>query len=437
LAVSIANVMKENKTIEIHSEEVQDIMGRIPGSLLRWGLTLIFFIFLMMIAGSYFFVFNEVVSAPMVITTSNPPAPLIAKTSGRIAKWYVSDGQTVKKGDYIALINNPAQINDVLKLEQIVDSSNFTVSAKMAEECQLPDNLVLGEMQELYNRFLKNQRGYRDYVAHQFLLKKIAFHKQEMEKHEQNHKLSLEQKVLIEKEFGLAKKRYARYQSLEDKGGVSESELDNAMSSLIQSERAYSSFLGSLQSIEIGLIGQKRALLEMQEQHRNNLVQFETDMADNIRSIKNSIKGWKASYLLVAPIDGVVTLTTFWSENHVVTAGERLATVVPEGNQTIICRAMVPSSGIGKVELGQKVNLKLTGFPYMQYGIITGFVSSVSLVPEGNSYIVELALNEGLTSTYREQLKMVQEMDGLAEIITIESRLIFRFIEPLRMMTNN
>lgn len=429
--------MEENKNIEIHSEEVQDIMGSIPGSLLRWGLTVIFSVFLIMIVGSYFFRFNEVVSAPMVITTSNPPAPLVAKTSGRISKWYISDGQKVKKGDYIALINNPARIDDVLELEQIVDSFNFTISAKMAEECQLPDNLVLGDMQELYNSFLKNQRGYLDYVAHQFLLKKMALHKQEMEKYEQNYKLSLKQKILIEKEFELAKKRYARYQSLVEKGGVSESELDNAMSSLIQSEREYSSFLGSLQSLEIGLIGQKRSLLEMQEQHRNNLVQFETDIADNVRSIKNSIKGWKSSYLLEAPIDGVVTLTTFWSENHVVSAGERLATVVPEGNQTIICRVMVPSSGIGKVEHGQKVNLKLAGFPFMQYGIISGVVSSVSLVPEDNSYIVEVELTDGLTSTYREQLRMVQEMDGIAEIITVESRLLLRFIDPLKMLTSN
>ncbi|MBN1187036.1 MAG: HlyD family efflux transporter periplasmic adaptor subunit, partial [Bacteroidales bacterium] len=185
-------------------------------------------------------------------------------------------------------------------------------------------------------------------------------------------------------------------------------------------------------TLEIGLIGQKRALLEMQEQHRNNMVQFETDIAENIRTIENSIKNWKANYLLSAPIGGAVTLTKFWSENHVVSAGDRLATVVPEGDQTVICRAMVPSSGIGKVEPGQKVNLKLSGYPFMQYGMLRGTVKTISLVPEGDGYIVEVGLAEGMVSNYKEQLKLIQEMEGTAEIITKESRLIYRFINPLR-----
>jgi multidrug resistance efflux pump len=429
--------MKEEQRIEIHSEEVQDIMGRIPGSLLRWGSTIIFLVFLLLVLGSYFFSFHEVVSAPMVITTSCPPAPLMAKTSGRIHKWYVADGQTVTQGSPIALINNPAQVADVLELEQLIGSINGTILTEMVVVTALPDNLVLGDMQEQYNLFLKNWRGFHHYVTEQPLLKRIELHKQEMAGHEQNHNLSLGQKDLVEKEFELAKKRFERYQGLVVKGGVSESELDNAMSSLIQSERAYFAFKGSLQSSEVGLIGQKRALLEMQEQHRNNMVQFETGIAENIRAIGNSIKNWKANYLLSAPIGGTVTLTKFWSENHVVSAGERLATVVPGGDQTVICRAMVTSSGIGKVEPGQKTNLKLSGYPFMQYGMLRGTVKTISLVPEGDGYIVEVGLAEGMVSNYKEQLKLIQEMEGTAEIITKESRLIYRFINPLRAIIGN
>ncbi|MBN2649443.1 MAG: HlyD family efflux transporter periplasmic adaptor subunit [Prolixibacteraceae bacterium] len=428
--------MDENKSIEIHSEEVQDIMGRIPGSLLRWGLTILFLIFMMLIVGSYFFKFNEIVSAPMLITTSNPPAPLTTKTSGRINKWYVSDGQKVCKGEYIALINNPAQVADVLKLEQIADSITNANLSEVVFLTFLSDDLVLGDMQTIYDAFLKNWRGYRDYLNNHFLLRKIELHNDEMLKYEQNYNLSLQQKELIESEFELAKKKYARYEDLIIKGGISESELDNAKSSLIQSERAYTSFLASLKTLEIGLIGQKRALLEMQEQHRNNIIQFETEIVENIRTIKNSITSWRSNYLLISPINGVVTLTKFWSENHVVSAGERLATIVPEGNQTIICRALVSSSGVGKVEPGQKVNIKLSGYPYMQYGMLQGAIRTVSLVPESDGYIVEISLQKGMVSNYKERLKLIQEMEGTAEIITQRRRLIFRFINPLKAIVS-
>jgi HlyD family secretion protein len=83
----------KKQNIEIHNEDVREIMQEIPGSLLRWGLTVIFLIFASIIVGSYFFTFKEVVSAPLVITTTNPPAPIICKASGRIYKWFVIDGQ--------------------------------------------------------------------------------------------------------------------------------------------------------------------------------------------------------------------------------------------------------------------------------------------------------------------------------------------------------
>ena len=47
---------------------------------------------------------------------------------------------------------------------------------------------------------------------------------------------------------------------------------------------------------------------------------------------------------------------------------------------------------------------------------------------------VEINLNDGMVSSYSEQLKMVQEMDGTAEIITKQMRMIYRFINPLRMI---
>jgi hypothetical protein len=41
-----------------------------------------------------------------------------------------------------------------------------------------------------------------------------------------------------------------------------------------------------------------------------------------------------------------------------------------------------------------------------------------------------------MKSSYSEQLKLVQEMDGTAEIISKEMRMIYRFINPLKMIFN-
>lgn len=426
--------MAKKQNIEIHNEEVREIMKEIPGSIIRWGLAIIFLIFVSIIIGSYFFQFKEIVSAPLIITTTNPPAPIISKATGRITHWFVSDGQTIKMGDNIALIKNSTSLEDFHRAESIVCQLDSIDIQDSLETVFLPEKLELGELQDMYNQLYNNWNNYRDYLENNFLPQKIELLRQQTLRQEQQYQLSLDQKRMMEMELEITKNGLKRYESMLDKGGVSEAQLEEARARVIQAERGYSSFLVSLKSTEISLIGQKRSLLDFQEQHHKELEQFELSILDNIKTLKNLFKNWRDNYLLSSPITGTVTLTTFWSENHVAKTGERLATVVPSGSSVIICRAIVPSSGIGKVEIGQKVNIKLSGYPYMEHGMLSGEVTSISLVPEKEGYFVEIRLNEGMMSSYSEQLKLVQEMDGTADIIADEMRMIYRFINPLKML---
>ena len=426
--------MPKKQTIELHNEEVREIMQEIPGSLIRIGLTIIFLIFASIIAGSYFFKFKEIVSAPLVITTSSPPAPIITKTSGRITRWFVADGQTVNKGDLITLINNPASLEDFYQVEELIfllDTLNYREHFK---SINLPAKPVLGELQDTYSRFYRNWLDYTDYILNNFLPRKTELLRQQMEKQEEHYGLALEQKRMLEMELEISRNGQQRYESLLEKGGVSESQIEDARARVIQAERGYTSFLASLKTTEINLLAQKRTLLDMEEQSHKEAGQFELDLAENLRNLKNRMREWRNNYLLESPIDGRVTFTRYWSENHVVSAGERLATIVPADSSQIICRAVVPSSGIGKVEPGQQVNVKLAGFPSMQHGTLSGIISSVSLVPEQEGYIVEIGLEKGMLSSYSEQLKLVQEMEGTADIVTKEMRMISRFINPLKML---
>lgn len=426
--------MQKKQNIEIHNEEVREIMKEIPGSIIRRGLAIIFLIFVSIIIGSYFFQFKEIVSAPLIITTTNPPAPIISKASGRITQWFVSDGQSVERGNNIALIRNSTNIEDFYKAENIVLQLDSLKIRNNLEKIVLPEKLALGELQDIYNQLYNNWNNYKDYIKYNFLPQKIDLLRQQMVKQEQHYQLTLQQQKMMEDELEITRKGLKRQESMLNKGGVSEVQIEEAKGRVIQSERGYTSFVASLKTVEINLISQKRSLLELQEQNFNEIEQFEQNISDNIKTLKNQFKNWRDIYLLTSPIKGTVTLTTFWSQNHVVNTGERLATVVPIDSSLIICRAIVPSSGIGKVEIGQQVNIKLAGYPYMEHGMLTGEVSNVSLVPEKEGYFVEISLNEGMISSYSEQLKLVQEMDGTAEIITDEMRMIYRFINPLKML---
>jgi HlyD family secretion protein len=88
----------------------------------------------------------------------------------------------------------------------------------------------------------------------------------------------------------------------------------------------------------------------------------------------------------------------------------------------------------GKVKTGQLVNIKLSGYPYLEYGMVRGVVKSKSLVPAGDTYIIEIDLPEGLSTLYGKKLDFTQNMQGTAEIITEDIRLLQKLVNPFRYL---
>ena len=95
----------------------------------------------------------------------------------------------------------------------------------------------------------------------------------------------------------------------------------------------------------------------------------------------------------------------------------------------------VPSVCFGEVRVGQTVNVRLNGFPYMEYGMLKGKIRNISSVPDdGNGYIIDVIFPDGMVTTYKKKLDLIQKMDGTAQIITKDMKLIERFIQPVRAL---
>jgi HlyD family secretion protein len=90
----------------------------------------------------------------------------------------------------------------------------------------------------------------------------------------------------------------------------------------------------------------------------------------------------------------------------------------------------------GKVKTGMMVNIKLSGYPYLQYGMVRGIVKSKSLVPSGDAYVIEIELPDGLKTLYGTSLEFTQNMQGTAEIITENIRLLQKIVNPFRYMVS-
>ena len=106
------------KDIEIRSEEVQEIMGKIPSAIVRYGILVLAFILLILFVGSALFSYPDKINTEFTLMIYNPPAYLKSTSSGRIEQIYVKNSQEVIKGDYLAVLENSANTEQVLFLDE-------------------------------------------------------------------------------------------------------------------------------------------------------------------------------------------------------------------------------------------------------------------------------------------------------------------------------
>jgi HlyD family secretion protein len=93
----------------------------------------------------------------------------------------------------------------------------------------------------------------------------------------------------------------------------------------------------------------------------------------------------------------------------------------------------LPAIGAGKVKEGHKVIIHFDNYPYLEYGTVSGTVSSISLVPNNELYSAEINLDSArLITNYNVNLNFQQNMPGNAEIITNSRSLLSRILDPFR-----
>ena len=101
-----------------HSEEAQEILGKIPSWIIRWGITLIFLIFLAILIGCCFIKYPERVNGTVTMTTIYSPINVVSKNSGNLERILVSNGDSINSNVILGVMHSNANYNDILYIEQ-------------------------------------------------------------------------------------------------------------------------------------------------------------------------------------------------------------------------------------------------------------------------------------------------------------------------------
>ena len=184
-------------------------------------------------------------------------------------------------------------------------------------------------------------------------------------------------------------------------------------------------------------------ITEIKQQKEQLKVSFTTQKTKLRAELKNKyqelisrLTDWRKQYILYSPIDGRITFNQIWSNNQNVNAGDVVFSVIPTKETQIIGRLELPIAGSGKVKQGQRVNIKLDNYPYLEYGMLIGKIAKISLVPNNEKYYFEVGLPKELITNYQNKIRFKHKMQGNADIITENHRLIMKFINPIKHLLN-
>ena len=294
----------KNKSFELRSEEVQELLTRVPHWLIRWGSVVVLTILVMLLLISWIVKYPDIVNSDIVITTNVPPQKLIAKISGKIEVILINDKTIISKNTPLAVIENTANYKDVFLLKSIVDTINI-------EQTNFPFNKLqsaqLGDIESSFAIFQK------EYIADELNKKlqpyKVDSNANSIESIQLQERLKLleSQKSINQKELELNKLDLERYQTLFNKGIIASQELEKHKLNYLATEKGYKNLLSSISSLKSSLNQLNRTSQTTTINENKENINLERNVIQAFYQLKKTIKDWELNYVFRSAIDGKVS----------------------------------------------------------------------------------------------------------------------------------
>jgi membrane fusion protein (multidrug efflux system) len=201
-----------------------------------------------------------------------------------------------------------------------------------------------------------------------------------------------------------------RVKRLQSQGLISEREYQRTLSEAAEKRATADSLRAT-----IGRLEREQSQRDSQRQVRHQQIRSEmTRLTGEIQTTRTSMDRLDFEIdrrVIRAPVAGVVGESAVLRPGAFLTAGQKLAAVLPEGG-TIMVAQFPPASALGRIQPGQTARIRLQGFPWMQYGSLLGKVDRVAGEVRDGTVRVELAVGP----SERGNIPMQHGLPGSVEI---------------------
>ena len=414
------------------SELMREVIATPPRWVIRWGETLVLLLIVVLLTLGWLIRYPDRIPAEVVITTPQPPVAVIARADGPLAQLLVSDHDSVAQGELLAIIQNPARYSHVTRLKRQLSQLAAANLSGTVKSALFAEPYRLGTLQEPYAQLQQAAEAYH-------LYRKLTPHYQQQQAVEQQlrqYRALLVQKQnhrkLLERKVQLAEKDYRRNEQLHASQTIADKALEDAERAWLEVRESYESLRSEVSRIQVQVADLEREWQQLATQRTQEGEERRTGLLTALDNQRAAITQWEERYLLIAPQSGSISFSDFWSQQQFVTAGEVVMSIVPTVVQSVVGQLQVPVQNSGKLAKGQRVVVYLDNYPATEYGPLSGVVSSISTLPKQEQYQLTVSFPDGLTTQYGKTIPFQQQLQGRAEIITQELRLLERLFYRLR-----
>jgi HlyD family type I secretion membrane fusion protein len=310
-----------------------------------------------------------------------------AAAEGKIMQVMVVEHQEIRAGDVIATIDRSqlqsqkSQLHISIQQTQLqlvqLDAQLRAIASQIAAETERQHRAVVSADAELR----RTQRNYRD---------RQMTTDAEVEETTANLRAA-------EAALSVAQVRFRRYQPVTAAGALSQDKLEEAELAVQQQTQAVAVALAKLKQAQSALdpsdaevaiaaerIAQEQATgnatLANLTKEQEALMQQRIQMQNQLERDRHELQRAEielSKMTITATADGVLAQLNLRNPGQTVKPGEEIAQIVPSQAQFVI-KALVTAQDIGKVEVGQRTQLRVSACPHPDYGTLKGMVKTIS-----------------------------------------------------------
>ncbi|MBP5982715.1 MAG: HlyD family efflux transporter periplasmic adaptor subunit [Fluviicola sp.] len=421
--------MQEIKDIDISlkSEPMNEMLSHPPSWIVRSGNSIFFLIIFLMLTLSWIIKYPDEINGNALVTTKQPPIEIVNQSYAQLIAINVKSEQKVKKGQLLIQFDNKAAKKDIEFITTYLSELKLEESKQIPTESKL---LQLGTFQDSWINLQTKINEWNTNLSSNLFNEQINSIQREIIYRQRLQTISSRKIKLSESEYNLIAEDLKASQKLLEQNAISKQNLNQdkrnetqAMQSVQSQKEQYVQNLIQLNTL-------KSQLLNLKIENQTKLRELKSMIESAVSNLKSQLYDWTKNAIWTSPCDGKVLFNKILQKDKFYKPNEASIVVVPNGSK-YIAFAKITSIGAGKVKTGQQVFIELEDFPKNEFGMIEGFVSSITPIEKDGTYEVKIQLKNQLKTTYKKQIPLKAQLKGQVKIITKKKRLLERFFEKI------